>query len=142
MNASGQFLRQSAFQAAGDQPVFRLDRVVLASGSPGFIAARSTLSSNAPACRTSRAQRTRRSRSCRSSPRTAVCRRPAASRDRIRCRSASHIVLLQTEHQRRGMGRRPAATHGDAGTLELLADRAPMNAQLGTDLAQGPSLGV
>jgi hypothetical protein len=58
MNASGQFLRQSAFQAAGDQPVFRLDRVVLASGSPGFIAARSTLSSNAPACRTSRAQRT------------------------------------------------------------------------------------
>ena len=26
--------------------------------------------------------------------------------------------------------------------LELLADRAPMNAQLGTDLAQGPALGV
>ena len=35
-----------------------------------------------------------------------------------------------------------AATHRDAGTLELLADRAPMNAQLGTDLAQGPALGV
>ena len=32
--------------------------------------------------------------------------------------------------------RRSAATHGDAGPLELLADRAPMNAQLGTDLAQ------
>jgi hypothetical protein len=34
------------------------------------------------------------------------------------------------------------ATHGDTGPLELLADRAPMNAQLGTDLAQGPALGV
>jgi hypothetical protein len=37
---------------------FRLDRVVLASGSLGFIAAHSTLSSNAPACRTTRAQPT------------------------------------------------------------------------------------
>jgi hypothetical protein len=35
-----------------------------------------------------------------------------------------------------------AATHGDAGTLELLADRAPMNAQLGTDLAQRSTLRV
>jgi hypothetical protein len=35
-----------------------------------------------------------------------------------------------------------AVSPGDAGTLELLADRAPMNAQLGTDLAQGPTLGV
>jgi hypothetical protein len=33
-------------------------------------------------------------------------------------------------------------THGDAGTLELLADRAPMNAQLGTDLAQRSTLRV
>ena len=41
-----------------------------------------------------------------------------------------------------GMSRRTAATHGDAGTAKLLADRAPMNAQLGTDLAQGPTLGV
>jgi len=41
-----------------------------------------------------------------------------------------------------GMSRRRAPTHGDAGTLELLADRAPMNAQLGTDLAQRPALGV
>ena len=41
-----------------------------------------------------------------------------------------------------GMSGRTAATHGDAGPLELLADRAPMNAQLGTDLAQGPTLGV
>jgi hypothetical protein len=30
---------------------------------------------------------------------------------------------------------------GDArGPLDLLADRAPMNAQLGTDLEQGPAL--
>jgi hypothetical protein len=35
-----------------------------------------------------------------------------------------------------------ATTHGDAGPQELLADRAPMDAQLGTDLAQGPTLGV
>ena len=41
-----------------------------------------------------------------------------------------------------GMGGRSARTHGDAGTLELLADRAPVNAQLGTDLAQGPTLSV
>ena len=40
------------------------------------------------------------------------------------------------------MSGRAAATHGDAGTSELLADRARMNAQLGTDLAQGPALGV
>jgi hypothetical protein len=43
---------------------------------------------------------------------------------------------------RRGVSRRSAATHGDASTLELLADRTPMNAQLGTNLAQGPTLGV
>ena len=35
-----------------------------------------------------------------------------------------------------------AATHGDTGPQELLADRAPMNTQLGTDLAQRPPLGV
>jgi hypothetical protein len=40
------------------------------------------------------------------------------------------------------MSGRTAATRGDAGTLELLADYAPMNAQLVTDLAQGPALGV
>ena len=34
------------------------------------------------------------------------------------------------------MSRRRAATHGDAGTLELLADRGRMNAQLGTDLGR------
>jgi hypothetical protein len=33
-------------------------------------------------------------------------------------------------------------THGDAGTLELLADCAPMNAQLGSNLAEGPTLGA
>ena len=41
-----------------------------------------------------------------------------------------------------GMSGRTAATHRDAGPPELLADRAPMNAQLGTDLTQGPALGV
>jgi hypothetical protein len=34
-----------------------------------------------------------------------------------------------------GMSGRAARTRGDAGTLELLADCAPMNAQLGTYLA-------
>ena len=36
----------------------------------------------------------------------------------------------------------PARTPSEAGTLKLLADRAQINAQLGTDLAQGPALGV
>jgi hypothetical protein len=40
------------------------------------------------------------------------------------------------------MRRRAAATHDGSGTLELFADCAPMNAQLGSDLAQGPALGV
>jgi hypothetical protein len=40
-----------------------------------------------------------------------------------------------------GMSGRSAATP-DAGLLKLLADRAPMKAQLGTDLAQGSTLGV
>jgi hypothetical protein len=40
------------------------------------------------------------------------------------------------------MSGRTARTHSDASLLELLADRAPMNAQLGTDLAEGPALGV
>ena len=39
------------------------------------------------------------------------------------------------------MRRRTARTHGDAGTSELLADRAQMNAQLST-AAEGPALGV
>ena len=33
-------------------------------------------------------------------------------------------------------------THGDASPLELVPDRAPMKAQLGTNLAEGPTLGV
>jgi hypothetical protein len=37
---------------------------------------------------------------------------------------------------------RTAPTQSDASRLELLADRAPMNAQFGTDLSQGPALGV
>lgn len=40
-----------------------------------------------------------------------------------------------------GMSRRSAATHGDADPLELFTDRAPINAQLGTDLAR-PTLGI
>jgi hypothetical protein len=35
-----------------------------------------------------------------------------------------------------------AATQGDAGTAKLMAHAGPRNAQLGTDLAQGPTLGV
>ena len=40
------------------------------------------------------------------------------------------------------MTRSTAATQRDAVPLELLADRTPMNAQLDTNLAQGPTLGV
>jgi hypothetical protein len=40
------------------------------------------------------------------------------------------------------MSRRSAATRGDTGALELITDCAPMNAQLGTDLTEGPTLGV
>jgi hypothetical protein len=35
-----------------------------------------------------------------------------------------------------------AASHGDAGPLKLLADRGGRDAQLRTDLAQGPALDV
>ena len=35
-----------------------------------------------------------------------------------------------------------APTHGDAGTAKLMAHRGRRDAQLGTDLAQGPALGV
>jgi hypothetical protein len=38
--------------------------------------------------------------------------------------------------------RRSAPACGDAGPLKLLADRAPMNAQLGTDLAQAPAMDI
>jgi hypothetical protein len=37
---------------------------------------------------------------------------------------------------------RAAATHSDAGTPKLMANGGPGNAQLGTDLAEGPALGV
>jgi hypothetical protein len=40
------------------------------------------------------------------------------------------------------MSGRTTRTHGDAGSVELFADRAPVNAQLGRDLAQAPTLGV
>jgi hypothetical protein len=52
------------------------------------------------------------------------------------------VTEIQDLLCRRGMCGRTPRMHGDAGTLELLADRAPMNAQLGTDLAQGPTLAV
>jgi hypothetical protein len=41
-----------------------------------------------------------------------------------------------------GVSRRAAATHGDAGLAKLMAHGGQGNAQLGTDLAQGPTLGV
>jgi hypothetical protein len=34
------------------------------------------------------------------------------------------------------------ATHGDTGTAKLMAHSGPGNAQLGTDVAQGPTLDV
>jgi hypothetical protein len=37
---------------------------------------------------------------------------------------------------------RAAATHGDAGLAKLMAHGCPGNAQLGTSLAQTPTLGV
>jgi hypothetical protein len=40
------------------------------------------------------------------------------------------------------MGRSTAATHGDADLTKPLTHRGPGNAQLGTDLAQSPTLGV
>ena len=42
----------------------------------------------------------------------------------------------------RGMSGSTAATHGDAGTAELMAHSGPGKAQLGTDLAQGPALAI
>ena len=41
-----------------------------------------------------------------------------------------------------GTGGRSPQTHGDAGTLQPFAHCAPMNAQLGADLAQRAALGV
>jgi hypothetical protein len=52
------------------------------------------------------------------------------------------VTKLQDLLCRSGVSLRTTATHSDASPLELLADSAPMNAQLGTDLAQGSTLGV
>jgi hypothetical protein len=41
-----------------------------------------------------------------------------------------------------GWVRGPAATHGDAGMAKLMTHGGPGNAQLGTDLAQRPTLGI
>lgn len=40
------------------------------------------------------------------------------------------------------MSGRTATTHGESCATKLLAHCAPMNAQLGTDLAEAPALGV
>ena len=40
------------------------------------------------------------------------------------------------------MSGRAAATHGDPGTAKLIADRDRRDAQLRTDLPQGPTLAV
>jgi hypothetical protein len=40
------------------------------------------------------------------------------------------------------MGRRTVTTHRDAGAIELMADRAPMSAQLRADLPERPTLWV
>ena len=37
---------------------------------------------------------------------------------------------------------RTTPTHGDAGTAELMAHRGRRDAELRTDLAQGPAVGV
>jgi hypothetical protein len=37
---------------------------------------------------------------------------------------------------------RAAATHADAGAMKVVADRAPMNAQPRSDLAQGPAFRI
>ena len=52
------------------------------------------------------------------------------------------VTKLHDLLRRGSLSRRTAATHGHAGTLELLADRAPLNTKLGSNLAQGPTLGV
>jgi hypothetical protein len=44
--------------------------------------------------------------------------------------------------RRCGVCRRTAATHGDAGPAKLMAHRGRRDAQLSTDLAQTPTLGV
>ena len=54
-----------------------------------------------------------------------------------------HALITQLEDLLCGGGMRGStAMHGDAGPLELLTDRAPMSAQLSTDLAQRRSLAV
>jgi hypothetical protein len=52
------------------------------------------------------------------------------------------ITKLQDLLCRGGMSGRAAATCDDAGTPKLMAHGGPGNAQLGTDLAQGPAPGV
>jgi hypothetical protein len=56
----------------------------------------------------------------------------------------AQALIPQLQDLLRGgwMRGRTDRTDADAGPLEMLADRAPMNAQFGTDLAQGPALGV
>jgi hypothetical protein len=65
---------------------------------------------------------------------------PGSDRGSNSSLNAEYVVIRNGDnvsHSISGrMSRRSAATHGDTGTLELMADRAPMNAQLGTDLGR------
>jgi hypothetical protein len=55
--------------------------------------------------------------------------------------SQTLVTQFQDLLCRRGM-RTSAATHGDAGPTKLIAHGGPGNPELGTDLAQGPTLRV
>jgi hypothetical protein len=58
------------------------------------------------------------------------------------CPGQALVPELHDLLRRGGVSLRTAPTQSDASRLELLADRAPMNALFGTDLSQGPALGV
>jgi hypothetical protein len=53
-----------------------------------------------------------------------------------------HPVLALSSHGLPCAFDRTATTHSNAGPVKLIADSGPPNAQLGTDLAQAPSLGI
>ena len=92
------------------------------------------------------------------SPRTAATHRDAGTAKLMAHRGPCDVQLgtdlpqgpagqaLVTEFPdllcRRGVSPRTAATHRDAGTAKLMAHRGPCDVQLGTDLPQGPALGV
>ena len=90
-------------------------------GSPGG----GELSSGGGSTKMIRAARTPIARSCSSASASTSCNRP--------------ITKLQDLLGGGRMRRRSAATHADAGAMKVMADRAPRNAQLRSDLAQGPA---